>query len=266
MKASRPSYSPATYKSGLAGFSLLELTVALGVTSLLAGAIMSIVVATAEAGARNYAGFRAQAAAAVATAVVAAELRGVRHGFENASAIQLAAQRVPIVSVVGTDGVYLLRAAGSPLEIVDTLAGFGYRLEAATNLEVSGSVAGVGQAGRPRGAPLPAGRVTGITPQASGFVVSVEWAAAESALIDARGEPRALLPFEVREFSVREREDGRELRRRSNAKVWQPVVGGLQSFEIRLPSACFAKVTAATTTAGGRVVTSDEWVRIDSCR
>ncbi len=222
MKASRPSPSLATPPAaelGLAGFSLLELTVALGVTSLLAGAIMSIVVATAEAGARQYAGFRAQAAAAVATAVVAAELRGARRGFENASAIQLDAQRVPIVGALGADGVQLLRAAGSPLEIVETLAGFGYRLEAAPNLEVAGSVAGVGQAGRPQGAPLPAGRVTGITPQASGFVVRVAWAANESALINAWGEPRALLSFEVREFSVRERGDGGELRRRSDAKA-----------------------------------------------
>ena len=160
MKASRPLHRLASRpveEFGPAGFSLLELTVALGVTSLLAGAIMSIVVATAEAGARHHAGFRAQAAATVATAVVAAELRGAPRGFENASAIQLDAQRVPIVGALGTNGVYLLRAAGSALEIVDALPGFGYRLEAATSLEVGGSVAGVGQAGRPQGGPLPAG-------------------------------------------------------------------------------------------------------------
>ena len=262
----RPLAGRLGEESGRAGFSLLELTVALGVTSLLAGAIMSIVVATAQAGARQYADFRARAAAAVATAAVAAEIRSAGHGFESASAIQLDAQRIPIVGAIGGDRVSLLRASGSALEIVDTPAGFGYRLEVATNLEVGGSVAGVGQPARPHGAPLPAGRVSGIAPQASGFVVRVAWAATESALIDAWGEPRALLPFEVREFGVRERVDGRELRRRSNSKAWQPVVGGLRSFEIGVSSACLAKVTAATTTAGGRVVTSKEWVRLDACR
>ncbi len=213
------------------GFSLLELIVAALCTTLLAGAVFSVLVSSAASTRRRWAAFSAQVAADGAVAAVARDARQAGEGLEGGDAIRLHGERQATVSASPGGVVRMLRALGPVREVVNVRSDGVYEIDGVTGLAAGTIVAAVGLPERPASAPLPAGVVVGAFRRVSTLELSVAWGSA-AATIEAWGEPRAIVALESREYGLRQLDGAWQLRRRDGGRTWQPVADGLDSFNV----------------------------------
>jgi type II secretory pathway pseudopilin PulG len=214
-----------------AGFSLLELMIGALCTSLLAGAVFSVLVSGASSARRRWAALAAQSAADAAVAAVARDAREAGRGLELGDAILRNGERIEVVEATVGGGIRLLRPTSAPREVVDVRPAGAYEIAGANEIEPGTMIAALDLPDWPATAPLPAGVAVGGFPGIGTFEVRVAWGGAASVL-EQWGEPRALLAFEVREYGVRLVDGTRQLRRRDDGRTWQPVADGLASFSI----------------------------------
>ena len=213
------------------GFSLLELIVAVLCTSLLAGAVFSVLVSGAASTRRRWATFSAQAAADAAVTAVARDARQAGEGLEGGDSIRLHGERLAIVSASAAGGIRMLRALGPVREVVKARPDGVYEIDGVTAIEIGTIVAAVGLPERPATAALPAGVVVGSFRRISTLELRVAWGTAVGTL-DEWGEPRAVVALELREYGVRRIDEAWQLRRRDGGRSWQPVVDDLDSFSV----------------------------------
>ena len=265
------------------GFSLLELMLAALCTSLVAGAVLSLLVSSAASARRRLDALSAQAAVDAAVSAIARDLRQLGVGLENARAVWLGGQRYPLVSQDAAGGLMLLLTGSSPLEIGEHLPGGRFLVPAGHGLSPGDSVAAVGQPRRAAGEPLPGGAVAVVTRGVGGDTVAVAWDAVASSMLADGGQPRALLPITVREYATSEERGGMSLRRRNPPGRWQSVADNLTELSITfllddpdvaggarvltLPPGSEERLVQVAVEAGvetrdGPRVTAAEWVRI----
>jgi hypothetical protein len=214
------------------GFSLLELLVATACTSLVAGAVLALMVGSAAASRREWGAMAARREANVAVAAVVDDLRRAGQGLERADAIQVGGERIAVASVAAGGGLRIVRTVGAAREIQQHGPGPRYTIEAASTLRAGDAVVAVGLPERPLNAPLPQGLIVAITPRGTRAEVVVAWRAPEAAALSSWGPPRALLPVEIRRYEVRSYEGALQLRRSDGGGTRQPIVDGLDRFRI----------------------------------
>ena len=212
------------------GYSLLELLIAMVCTTLVAGAVSSLLVSTASATRREWSAVRARAVARAAVAGVADDLARAGVGLERAATVQPDGPRVPIVSSNGASGLKVVRTTGDAAEITTVVALGVYEIDTTSALVVGGSVVGVDVPGRLATAPLPMGRVAALTARISAAEIVVAWSLPAAASLAAWGGPRALVPVRVREYDTRPYGGALQLRRRDEGGSWQPIADGLDAF------------------------------------
>lgn len=210
---------------GQRAFSLVELLVALAVTTLVAAAIVPTFVQGVGAARQRRDDLEARTLAGAVADTVSRDLRQVGRFLEGARLVQLRGRRIDLVE--GGDGVRLVRSLGPSVEVGETAGTDGYWVSASEQLEPEVLVAALGQPGRPRGAALPVGPVESVLEGVGGALVRVGWSRPEAALIRGWGEPRALVPIRLREYEVVERNGMPMLRRRDAGGYWQPVSDGV---------------------------------------
>lgn len=243
----------------MGGGLVVELAVAMACTGLLTAGVLVLVVD----GARTFhARHRAIEAVALteggADAVIAA-LESAGAGLEGARVVTLQGERIGIVEVAS--GTLRVVVPMGEAREAEPAPGGELRLGDVAGLEDGDLVAGVGlvepDTGEPPGA-LPLGRVARIVrdrPRGpSGGTVRVAWPAAEAALLERTGEPRALLPVALREFALLTLPDGLQLRRRDLGGRWQPVVDWLDEarFAVPVPGVVEVRFRAALPDAPAR--------------
>jgi len=213
------------------GFSLLELIVATLCTSLLAGAVFSVLVSGAASTRRRWAGLAAQAVVDAAVMAVARDARQAGDGIEAADSIRLRGERMAIVAPAAGGGIRVFLALGPVREVVNARPDGVYEIAGVTGIEAGTIVAAVGLPERPTSAPLPAGVVVGAFRRISTLELRVAWGGA-AATLDEWGDPRAIVALKVREYGLRRADGAWQLRRRDGGRTWQPVVDGLDSFTV----------------------------------
>jgi len=212
------------------GYSLLELVVAACCTTLLAGAVLPLLVGSARAERHRARVLDAELRIDSALRAISADLRAAPDGLEGSRSVRRGGQDTPIIGPLPNGGVQVLRSLGPALEIGAALDANTYEVGAAGALKVGVDVAAVGQPGRPVGAAVPAGTVVSVNLGGGGVViVQISWGAE----VVAWGLPRALLPITWREFELRPLAGTYQLRRRDRGGSWQPVVDGLSRMTIR---------------------------------
>jgi type II secretory pathway pseudopilin PulG len=232
-----PASSAARSRGGahpaeVAGFSLLELLVAVTCTLLLAGAVFSLMEGSARAGRRRWGEVAAGTVARAAVASVAEDLAAAGRGVEHADSVQ---RNGVVIRRASSDPVTALRAvlpAGPVAEIWGHVGASTYLVVAGGAPRIGTSVAAVDQPLRPVAAPLPAGVVVGATRIGAMIELSVAWYAPEAAVVASWGLPRALAPVFVRSYEVRRLPGGLQLRRRDDGGSWQPIADGIDAFDV----------------------------------
>jgi len=218
--------------SGMRGFSLLELLIAMLCTALVAGAVSSILVGTASASRREWTAIRARSIARAAVSGVAGDITRAGKGLEGANTVQRGGERMPIVSSNGASGLRVVRTLADAVEIIAVVAPGFYEVGTIEALVVGGSVVGIDLPGRPTAAPLPVGRVARLSAGILNDEVFVAWSPSEALNLAAWGEPRALVPVRVREYEARAWAGALQLRRRDEGGSWQPIADGLEEFHV----------------------------------
>jgi type II secretory pathway pseudopilin PulG len=214
-----------------AGFSLLELLVATACTTMISGAVFSLLVGSAAAERRECSALAARRAADAAVAAIVDDLHRAGNGLESAGAVQVGGVRVPAAASATEGTLTVVRALGAAVEIRQAGPGSRFVVDSAA-LAAGDAVVAVGLVGRPGSAPLPLGVVTVVGRRGAGAEVWVAWRAAEAASLAAWGAPRALLPVEIRAYDLRAFEGALQLGRRTDGGPRQPVADGLD--ELRL--------------------------------
>lgn len=213
------------------GFSLLELLVAAACTGLLAAGVFSLLLAGAGAGRRGWSVLTARAVSESAVAALARDVREAGRGLEGATAVQLGGERIPTLSAT-PGGLRLLRGAGPSLEIRAQVAASTYEIIGDARVAAGDRIVGLDLPYRPVAAPLPAGTAVAAFEGAGTTRLVVAWSAAEMAMLDAWGAPRALLVLESREYALLPLDEGLQLRRRDEGGSWQPVADRLEALEL----------------------------------
>ena len=207
------------------GYSLLELIVATCCTTLLAGAVLPLLVGSARAERHRARALDAELRVDSALRAISADLRGAGIGLEGGRSVRRVGQDMPVVGPLPLGGIRIFRPLGPALEVGAALDVNTYEVGAAGALETGVEVAAVGQPGRPAGAAVPAGTVVSVLPAGAVAVVQISWGAE----VVAWGLPRALLPFTWREYELQPLAGAYQLRRRDRGGSWQPVVDDLSA-------------------------------------
>jgi len=264
------------------GYSLLELIVAACCTTLLAGAVMPLLVGSARAERHRARALDAELRVDSALRAISADLRAACAGLEGGRSVRRGGQNTPIVGPLPNGGIRMLRSLGPALEVGVALDANTYEVGAPGALEAGVEVAAVGQPGRPAGAAVPAGTVVSVIPAGGGAIVQISWGAE----VVAWGLPRALLPITWREYELRALDGAYQLRRRDRGGSWQPVVNDLSAVTIRylidqdgdsIPDEAtsagavpgegerqlFVRLEARAEPAFGQEIVASAWVRLE---
>jgi type II secretory pathway pseudopilin PulG len=213
------------------GYSLLELIVAAGCTTLLAGAVLPLLVGGATAERHRSRALNAELQMDSALRAITLDLRAAGVGLEGAQSVQYAGQIEAIVGPTPDGGLRVLRTLGPALEIATALDSDSYQLGESGSLQAGALVIAVGLPARPPAAALPAGTAMSVFPSGQGEIVDISWGASAGDVL-AWGPPRALLPVTWREYQLRALDDVYQLRRRDLSGTWQPVVDELSGLAI----------------------------------
>jgi hypothetical protein len=264
------------------GYSLLELLVAACCTTLLAGAVLPLLVGSAQAERHRARALEAELRVDSALQAISADLRAACTGLEGGRSVRRSGQNTPIVAPLPSGGIRILRPLGPVLEVGAALDANTYEVGTIGALGIGVEVVAVGQPGRPAGAPVPAGSVVSVFPAGEGALVHISWGAE----VVAWGLPRALLPITWREYELRNYEDAYQLRRRDRGGSWQPVVENLSAVTARylidhdgdgIPDEVvgagvvpaegsrllFVRLDARAEPAFGQEVAASTWVRVE---
>jgi type II secretory pathway pseudopilin PulG len=213
------------------GYSLLELIVAAGCTTLLAGAVLPLLVGGASAERHRSRLLSAELRLDSALRAVTLDLRAAGVGLEGADSVERDGHVETIAGPAAGGGLRVLRTLGPAHEITAAIDSDSYRLGDSGNLQPGALVLAVGLPERPPGAPLPAGTVISVFPTGQGAIVDISWGSSAGDVL-AWGPPRALLPVTWREYQLRSLDDAYQLRRRDLGGSWQPVVDELSGLAI----------------------------------
>jgi len=215
-----------------AGFSLLELLVASTCSALIAAAVFSLMVGSAQTARREWGAVAARRVAAAAVARVADDLSRAHFGLEAVDSVQVGGARIGYASAAAGSLLRVVVATGRAAEVLALGPGAAYTVAATEVLHPGDSVVAVGLPGRPPSAPLPLGSVAAITPYGGHNEVLVAWRPAEAAAVAAWGPPRALLPVSLRDYDLRSFDGALQLGRRTDSGARQPVADGLEALRI----------------------------------
>lgn len=231
-----PASSQPLARLAVDGFSIVELLVAAACTSLIAAAILSLLVGSTNSGRQLIAEAEIRALARAAAVTLAEELEGVGRGAEGVWLVAEHGEQVPVIQPVVGGLVRLLVPMSDSVEVEPIHGSSRYRVGTRGGLAPGVTVLGLGWSGA--GTRVgPGGRVRSLVPPGRGRlprpgVVEIQWAGREAAAIQAGGEVRALLPAVWREYALVRRDQGMQLRRRDASGRWQPVVDGLLGVSI----------------------------------
>lgn len=233
------------------GFSLIELLVAMACLLLVAAAALPAFVQGAAAARQRQRSLDALALADAVAGLLRADLQRAGAGLDGAERLRIDGSRTPLVGAA-PGGLELVRTLAPPVEVDEVVgAGDAYWVADPGPLQPGRLVAAIGQPGRPRSEPPPAGRIDAVVPGVGGALVRLQWGAAERGLVTAWGAPRALVPVSLRRYRVVDDGDVPTLRRRDDGGRWQPVADGVVAVELTVDSGGSVAVEVVVETAPG---------------